>query len=626
MKKENKWAFSLVEMMVALIAIACIAASVTPIVTKKITGRKLNLSTNLVNLTIDCEEKFGPECKLCEKTKRCLVCNKLCSAGTYTETETCNCIACTTIDINCKLCQKGAQCTQCKPGYYLENNTCKICPKGHKCSSGVTKDICNVGEYQDKEGQTSCLKCAAGTYNPNKGLTTVCPACPAGKYNLTQGNSSCLTCEAGYYCPGGSGHGDCWTKNAHYSHAGASSCSACWAGTYATDASGNWSGNYRGTTCITCPVGWKCNGTPVACGAGTCQNLPGKSSCKNCSSVVSFCSNCSTTTCGCSSCNSGYTLVSGRCCPNRAACISYNSNCACVKCSPGYYVSNGSCVICPVGYKCDGVSAARCPNGSYNSTQGNTGCASCPAGYYCVNGGAYQCPAGQYQPYGGQSSCYVCGAGYYQPYAGATACYSCGVTGCASYSSGCTCSSCSSGYFLRDGVCVYCVSPNWKCGNKCCSCPAGTFGVPSLDRCFTAGDATAGSCTAIVGAKKTCVAGNSDTSGCCYSNDAGYFGDFGAARGGCINAGGRLPTKSELKTIMASYRAQLGISDNGDAVGGNKCKSNHDGNQCWKGRLFVDDNDGSPDYCKWNGTEVWCTGSYKNYARPIRCSFAPSKS
>ena len=478
MKKENKWAFSLVEMMVALIAIACIAASVTPIVTKKITGRKLNLSTNLVNLTIDCEEKFGPECKLCEKTKRCLLCDKQCPEGTYIDTATCSCIPCNTIDANCKLCQRGAQCTQCQAGYYLKDNKCHPCNPGNKCdgnneidctqgyyqdepaqpsckecdlgsaSNDIERDtsctlctpghyqdtkkqpsckecdlgsasnetgrktsctLCTPGHYQDTKGQPSCKQCSKGTASNETGRETACPQCetgycqkeagksscnlcslyvanciecnretcgctkckpgyylingsckkcspgytcdgsptqticPAGTYNSGEGNTDCKDCEAGYYCPGGSGHGDCWTKDAHYSHAKASSCSACGAGTYATDASGNWSGNYRGTTCLTCPAGWKCNGTPVACGAGTCQKDTGKSSCKDCSSVVANCSNCNATTCACSGCGTNYVYKDGKCCSQVNDCESYNADCTCSKCKAGYIKDGNSC-------------------------------------------------------------------------------------------------------------------------------------------------------------------------------------------------------------------------------------------------------------------------------------------
>ena len=533
MKKENKWAFSLVEMMVALIAIACIAASVTPIVTKKITGRKLNLSTNLVNLTIDCEEKFGPECKLCEKTKRCLVCNKLCSAGTYTETETCKCIACTTIDTNCKLCQRGAQCTQCQPGYYLENNTCKICPKGYKCSSGVTKDICNVGEYQDKEGQTSCLKCAAGTYNPNKGLTTVCAACPAGKYNLTQGNSSCSTCEAGYYCPGGSGHGDCWTKNAHYSHAGASSCSACWAGTYATDASGNWSGNYRGTTCLTCPAGWKCNGTPVACGAGTCQNNTGQSSCKNCSSVVANCSNCNATTCGCSSCNSGYTLSGGKCCGNVSNCASYNTSCGCSSCNSGYTLSGGKC--------CGNVSNCA----SYNTS---CGCSSCNSGYSLTGG--------------------ICCAE---------------KASCSTYNTSCACTKCSKGYYVSGGNCVKC-----EAGYKCTD---GVNRQACADGYYSAAG-NSGNCTRCSGLPRKCAICNK-TTGKCGECESGYtlksdgycWGPptniddckgayYSSALGACVN-------KNNQKTGISGVSYLT-------AGSGNCTKDTNSKRCCWKGYTATD--------------------------------------
>lgn len=65
-------AFSLVELMISLIIISLIAAAFVPVVTKKLSSDSI-ISGNIGKITTNCEEKFGENCKLCDKN-RCINC------------------------------------------------------------------------------------------------------------------------------------------------------------------------------------------------------------------------------------------------------------------------------------------------------------------------------------------------------------------------------------------------------------------------------------------------------------------------------------------------------------------------------------------------------------------------
>ena len=101
---------------------------------------------------------------------------------------------------------------------------------------------------------------------------------------------------------------------------------------------------------------------------------------------------------------------------------------------------------------------------------------------------------------------------------------------------------------------------------------------------------------------------------------------YGAARGGCIKAGGNLPTKANLQALLANatYRSDLSIGD-GDGTGGDKCHKGADGSQCWVGRMFANGSSNTPPYCKYTTYGgVHCVGSVRNHARLIICKY-PTK-
>ncbi|XP_035696703.1 uncharacterized protein LOC118430100 [Branchiostoma floridae] len=93
------------------------------------------------------------------------------------------------------------------------------CPVGtyyNHVSGEATCDVCPVGSYQDKEGQTECIRCEPGFFtagNNSKNATDcrsqcqpgtfsetgleTCMFCPKGTYQNQQGATECIPCEEG---------------------------------------------------------------------------------------------------------------------------------------------------------------------------------------------------------------------------------------------------------------------------------------------------------------------------------------------------------------------------------------------------------------------------------------------
>ena len=132
--------------------------------------------------------------------------------------------------IECKYCPQGfhafdakkTECNACAPGKYqteFGQATCQMCVPGRTghasemiyecdlCSPGrfmpdsnsnASECLpCNPGEYQDKEGQTSCFMCVPGFFNDMTNASVECKACPRGWFSKFSGGSSCYKPAAG---------------------------------------------------------------------------------------------------------------------------------------------------------------------------------------------------------------------------------------------------------------------------------------------------------------------------------------------------------------------------------------------------------------------------------------------
>ena len=295
-------AFSLIELMISLVVISSITAAFAPVISKKLSSSQTSVSSRLGSMSINCTDKFGADCTLCNKTK-CIACFKSCASNTYRDTATCTCINCSSISANCIMCDKG-KCTQCNVGYKLVDGKCEQCPAGYSCN-GISETICNAGTYS-AAGAGSCTPCPAGQYQDSKGKSS-CKACNAGKYS-TGGASSCTPCEAGTSSAAGAGR--CTPCSAgKYSAGGASSCTPCPAGKYQPNAGQD--------SCILCPIGQYQASTGktscTSCGTGKTTYNTGSTSLSNCVSCPLNCTNCIAS--ACTACESGYV-------PNGSMCVS----------------------------------------------------------------------------------------------------------------------------------------------------------------------------------------------------------------------------------------------------------------------------------------------------------------
>lgn len=336
---KNMWftkyfkAFSLVEILVALIIVSIIMAAMAPIITKRLSSSGVTIAGgggSSGTLSSSCEA-FGANCTLCYQDK-CVTCSVSCSSNQATDISTCSCKACSTLHgNNCLKCNTN-ECIECSSNYYIKNGKCEICPIGSYCN-GTTATVCPNGKYTDATGQTSCKNCEAG-YKCENGTKL---ACAAGTYSQTSA-SSCTTCPKGYYCVGASDKQQCTGSN-YQSSTGQSSCQNCAAGYYVTD---------DRTSCNLCEIGYICtgNGTKSQCGAGSYTNTTGSQVC--------------------TVCPVGYTCSGG-------------SNLS--QCPAGSYSSSEgatSCTTCPAGYYCTGGSnLTSCASGYYSTATGASSSSTC---------------------------------------------------------------------------------------------------------------------------------------------------------------------------------------------------------------------------------------------------------
>ena len=386
-------AFSLVEILVALIIVSLITAALAPVITKKLSSAGITIGaggTSEIEFQMDCSA-FSEDCALCFEEK-CTLCTKNCADNEFTSTPDCTCKLCNGEDgfKDCDQCT-SKKCKKCLSGYGLNpDNTCKECEIGYYSDGTHACKASPVGTYVDLKKQSNYKNCPIGTYQ-DKTAQSSCITCPSGTYQNEEGKSSCKTCEIDYMCTGGNNRVQCATNKG--ANAGSSSCSNC--------------PNY----CADCQV----PGTCLKCNAGY-YLLNG----------------------GCNSCPSGYscdgTTTQTKCSAGYYAAGSASS---CTKCGAGTYsaAGAGSCQNCSIGYmsSAGASSCTKCGAGTYNSSAGSSSCTTCPAGYSCSGGSNItQCAAGTYSA-GSSSSC--------------SNCLSSNCASCNSTTGACT--SCNSGYTLN---------------------------------------------------------------------------------------------------------------------------------------------------------------------------------
>ena len=323
-----------------MLVIAIILAALVPVITKRL--QKSSIARN--KISTNCSSLF-PEgyCALCYlDSKDCIICTKTCNSDEFQDVSKYACVKCSIEhnDSNCTRCN-SKYCTQCKNGYYLDNNNkCVKCPKGYYCyQSGESslKSPCQKGYIAPGEGMSSCIACdkstntIQGSVATNTAMTS-CTLCTNGYYSSTSAQSvSCNICPHGYYCPNGK---LIPCSKGYYCPQGSSSQKTCAAGTYSQAGS---------IGCTTCPKGTYSNS--------------GASSCTKCAA--------------------GY-------------CSSKTGASTCTECSAGYYSNAGasSCSVCPSNHYCPQETSTplKCPDG-YTSDQGSKVSSDCKSPFDCATYG-----------------------------------------------------------------------------------------------------------------------------------------------------------------------------------------------------------------------------------------------
>jgi len=334
---KHKTGFSLVELMISLITISCIAAAFTPVITKKLKKQDVALSlAQTSEIKSPCPE-FGEYCELCT-LKYCIKCGLTsCNSNEYIDMQNCSCQSCTTIDPNCIECTKD-KCTKCAsnpaPGYIIKNGKCEACPSNSLPSDGFStcaKPCSNPGGYVciDNTLVACNMRYDPHCYNCNQ---TACTSCQDG---FVLSNGSCLDCQGCYSCssPGvcTSCYGWCTlnsqTKKCETCENIITNCLYC-----TGDAK-----NHDNVKCTTCWGGYYVANNGKEC--RTCDGSDGKGGVDNCIT-------CDSSTGKCIICQKGYYLNSSKVCTkcNKANCAVCSSDGKCSSCERGYYVKNGECV------------------------------------------------------------------------------------------------------------------------------------------------------------------------------------------------------------------------------------------------------------------------------------------
>lgn len=321
MKNKNYLGFSLVELMISLIIISLVAAAFVPMITKKLKASTIISGGMASEISDQCEEKFGSDCKLCTKSY-CVQCSKSCDNTTFSETKTCSCKSCSLKFSNCENCT-SEKCTKCASDYYIKDNKCEKCEEGKFCNGESMSGECPYGYYCDEKGRHSCFdkfeNCATCTKDK-------CTSCDE-YYGFS--NGKCIKCQG---------------INCRYCYDNAYICNGCDGGVILENNNCIKKCSDTIANCYSC---WNAN-TCYACNEGTF--LTSNYKCASC--TLSNCMKCKKysdiNNQKCSRCCGGYFVNSNEICQSCSS--KYGSNCSacdsskCLQCQKGYgLISSNQC-------------------------------------------------------------------------------------------------------------------------------------------------------------------------------------------------------------------------------------------------------------------------------------------
>ena len=161
---KHALAFSLIELLVTLVAISSVTSAVAPILSRNISGPMLGISGSYGNNRLNCPINNCLVCNTKSNGTVCLSCSNTCAAGSILNVDDCS-------------------CNSIPQGYYSEDGkSMTLCPKGHSCAGGSNNPIpCPLGTHSSY---------SVSVNGSNTFLVAQCVNCPK---NPSNGNSNSYT-------------------------------------------------------------------------------------------------------------------------------------------------------------------------------------------------------------------------------------------------------------------------------------------------------------------------------------------------------------------------------------------------------------------------------------------------
>ncbi|KAL4456738.1 hypothetical protein ABPG73_014764 [Tetrahymena malaccensis] len=411
------------------------------------------------------------------------------SLGQYVDTSNPNQKYCRQCNSSCKTCQNGTDCTSCKDGYYLNNNTCLFCDSSCLTCNGSGPSQCIIcaqaNSYISVMQNNICVsQCDLSlgqfvdTTNPNQKYCRLCN----NSCQTCQNSSSCTSCKVGYYLNNNtclSCDSSCLTCNG----SGPSQCIICaQANSYISVMQNN--------ICVS-----QCD---LSLGQYIDTTNPNQKYCRQCNNQCQTCQNSSS----CTSCKVGYYLNNNTCLSCDSSCLTCNGSgpSQCIICAQANsYISvmqNNICVSqcdLSLGQYVDTSNPnqkyCRQCNSSCKTCQNGTYCTSCKDGYYLNNNTCLSCDSSCLTCNGsGPSLCIICSqANSYISIMQNNICVSqCDLSigqyvdttnpnqqycrlcnnSCQTCQNSSSCTSCKVGYYLNNNTCLSCDSSCLTCNGS----------------------------------------------------------------------------------------------------------------------------------------------------------------
>ena len=449
--KKTLRAFSLIELIISLIAISVIMAAFAPQISKKLSGNGLTIGG--ISLGACEDPEVAAHCSICDSSGACILCRLEtdggCPEGEGVQSSKCKCVPCSEAVegshnaecLSCKIQRTGlGTCNRCSLGFYVSSDhKCQPCPGGRYCPDG-SKSIhtCPAG-HKCPELSTSPSQCGVNTHaRRGSDRCTACAAdeyAPAGAENCTRCSSTygdgCTRCNTSictevdassgqYYLKDGRAHrcssiSGCDTCNS-------SGCTKAKSGYYLKDS----------TSAPPCSAMPNCNTCHITGGCISCNSghyLANSTTCLNCN-TMNQCRSCSQYGAVCTECNSGHYLNSSNNCQpcghiQGCGTCSHTSK-SCTRCANNHFmVSNLHCPACS--------SLTHCTSCHHDLT--NPGCTFCPAPHGSAiynhtpvySGGVRKCSAYTFHSYTGAYTNFLHYSTYGRSYA-VSSCYSSGYS------------------------------------------------------------------------------------------------------------------------------------------------------------------------------------------------------